>query len=75
MLVTRFGLVATIGAFVFGELGVAYWLPLSASSPYIGATLFGLAVTLLLLGYAAWVSLAGRALFHDAILDAEPARQ
>jgi serine/threonine-protein kinase len=74
VLVTRFGLVATIGAFVYGELSLAYWLPLSASSPYIGTTLFGWAIGLLLLGYSAWVSLAGRALFHDTILDAEPAK-
>ena len=64
VLATRFGLVAMIGAFVFSELSLAYRLPLSASSPYIGTTVFGWAVSLLLLGYAAWVSLAGRALFQ-----------
>jgi serine/threonine-protein kinase len=75
VVMTRFGLVAMIGAMVFGTLSGDYWFGLSASSPYIGTTMFGWAVTLLLLGYAAWVSLAGRALFRDAILDAEPAKQ
>jgi len=67
-LLVRFGILATAAAILAGGICDAYPLTLDFSTPYVGATMFGMLVLAAYALYGFRTSLAGRALFRDNIL-------
>jgi len=67
-LLVRFGILATAAAILAGGICDSYPLTLDFSTPYVGATMFGMLVLAAYSLYGFRTSLAGRALFRDNIL-------
>ena len=68
-LLLRFGLLAAVGCFLLANLLVSFPISLDSSDPYFSTSLLGLFLALLLAGAAFYVSLAGRPMFNDTLLD------
>ncbi len=65
---TRFGLLSVIAAFVLSELQQSYPLTLDLSSWYSGSSLFALASAGAIFGYAFFISRAGHPLLREGLL-------
>jgi len=70
VVLVRFGLLATVAAFLWGGLGQLAVVTLEASSPLFGIGLFITAVALALAAFGAFTSLAGRPWMADTLLKA-----
>jgi hypothetical protein len=68
LLLVRFGLLATAAASLCGMVLDAYAVSLDFSTPYAAASLFGMLVIAAYAIYAFRISLAGRAVFEDKLL-------
>jgi serine/threonine-protein kinase len=68
ILLTRFGLLATFAAMLLGTILENYPFTLDFSKPYAGAGLFGMLVIAAYAVYAFRISVAGRPLFEDKLL-------
>jgi hypothetical protein len=68
VLLVRFGLLASLAAFLFGGLSSLAVYSLDSSSPLFGVGLFLTAVALALAAYGGQVSMAGRPLLQDSLL-------
>ena len=68
VLLIRFGLLATVATMVCSTILDSYPVTLDFSTPYAGAGLFGMLVLAAYALYAFTISLAGRPLFEDKLL-------
>ena len=68
VLLIRFGLLATVATMVCSTILDSYPVTLDFSTPYAGAGLFGMLVLAAYALYAFRISLAGRPLFEDKLL-------
>jgi hypothetical protein len=67
-MLTRFGLLTTGGCFLVANLIAAYPITLDTSAPYFSYSLFGMLLAAAVTGIAFYISLAGRPMFGDSLL-------
>ena len=65
ILLIRFGLLTTTGAFVFSYLIENYPITADVSAPYFTTSLIGPVVAIVLAIFALYTSMAGRPLFQE----------
>jgi serine/threonine-protein kinase len=67
VLLLRFGLLATVGAFFVAQTLAYYPITLDPGAPYFATSLLGLLVCIALAGFAFYGSLAGRPIFEELV--------
>jgi serine/threonine-protein kinase len=70
VVVLRFGVLAAVGTFMMSNLLAAFPIAADPAAPFFATGIGGLVFAAALAVWAFYVSLAGRPLFHDAILPA-----
>jgi hypothetical protein len=70
--IVRFGLLALIFGWLFGYWANLLAAPPNASAWFAGRWVFLIAVTLCLVVYGFVISLGGRRIFHDSLLEERP---
>jgi serine/threonine-protein kinase len=67
VLLLRFGLLATVGAFIVATTLAYYPITLDPGAPYFATSLLGLLICIALASFAFYGSLAGRPLFEELV--------